>query len=262
VQWQDLYLARYYRGVEGWVDGTTEFHRLCAEHIPPGARILEIGAGPTNKTSQFLAGLGELHGVDLNESVKTNEALLTAAVIVEDRYPFDAADFDACVSNYVMEHVENPKRHLREIQRVLKPGGVFVFRTPNTWHYTALVSRRTPHSFHERLANRLRNLPDGSPDPCRTYYRLNSRRKLRAACAACGFELASLTMVEKEPSYGLSSRALFMMFLAWERLVNSRESLAGLRSNIFGVARKRPTADPDLAGSKKAGGRGSSPGMA
>lgn len=45
-------------------------------------------------------------------------------------------------------------------------------------------------------------------------------------------------LIEKEPSYGMSSKALFLMFLAYERLVNATDALAGLRANILGVLRR------------------------
>jgi hypothetical protein len=47
--------------------------------------------------------------------------------------------------------------------------------------------------------------------------------------------------MEKEPSYGMSSRALFLVFMAYERLVNGSGLLAPFRANIVGVFRK-PTA--------------------
>jgi hypothetical protein len=54
--------ARYYYSRPEFVDGTTEFHRLCAKFIPVGERVLEIGPGPTNATSAFLASRGIVVG--------------------------------------------------------------------------------------------------------------------------------------------------------------------------------------------------------
>jgi ubiquinone/menaquinone biosynthesis C-methylase UbiE len=131
MSWQQRYLERFYLNRNGWVDGTTEFHRLCAGIIKKGTKILEIGAGPTNRTSDFLATLGELHAVDIDAEVKNNRAAVTAHVIKGERYPFADETFDACVSNYVVEHIAMPTTHLREVWRVLKSGGAYLFRTPN-----------------------------------------------------------------------------------------------------------------------------------
>jgi 2-polyprenyl-3-methyl-5-hydroxy-6-metoxy-1,4-benzoquinol methylase len=240
--WQQRYIKRFYSGNRGWIDGTEEFHRLCRQVIGGSARILEIGAGPSNQTSRFLATCGELHGVDPDPSVMANDALTTAAVISNGVFPVTDAWFDCCVSNYVLEHVADPEMHLREVARVLKPDGAYVFRTPNRYHYVSLVSSLTPHWFHELVANRLRNLSSDSHDPYPTVYALNSSSAIRRWATAVGLHVDQLRLVEKEPSYGMRSRALFLALTAYERIVNSTGHLASLRANIFGVLRKQVAA--------------------
>ena len=94
VSWQDTYHRRFYDRSKGWIDGTQEFHDLCSATLPSGGRFLELGAGPSNRTSGFLAGIGELHGLDPDPDVKTNESLASAAVLENDRFPFEDGSFD------------------------------------------------------------------------------------------------------------------------------------------------------------------------
>lgn len=239
AMWQDRYMTRFYDRASGWVDGTKEFHDLCIHHIPRGWKILEIGAGPSNQTSRFLKTLGELHGIDPDPDVLNNDALTSARVLENDRYAYGDGEFDVCVSDYVMEHVADPDAHLREVNRVLKPGGVYLFRTPNRFHYVAVVSSLTKHWFHKLVANRARDLPAGAHDPYPTVYAMNTRSAVRRIADAHGFEVAQLRMVEKEPSYGKFSRLAFLSFMAYERAVNASEAAADLRANIFCVLRKR-----------------------
>ncbi len=236
--WRERYLSTFYDRSRGWVDGTTAFHELCRSVVPPGARILEVGAGPTNPTSRFLAGLGSLHGLDPDPAVRTNSALASASVLDASRYPFADGSFDACVSNYVLEHVADPGAHFAEVSRVLAPGGVYCFRTPNRYHYVTAVARFTPHWFHVLVANRLRNLPAEEADPHPTHYRANSQQDLRRLAGAAGLAVERLLLIEKEPSYGMSSRALFLAFMAYERLVNMSDLTENLRVNILAVLRK------------------------
>jgi SAM-dependent methyltransferase len=241
--WQDRYISRFYDRASGWVDGTTAFHELCQAVLPPGARILEVGAGQSNPTSRFLAALGSLHGLDPDPAVHGNTALTSASVLGTGAYPFDDSSFDACVSNYVLEHVEDPAAHFAEVSRVLAPGGVYCFRTPNRYHYVTAVAQLTPHWFHVLVANRLRNLPKEEADPYPTHYLANSQKDLRRLAAAAGLSVETLSLIEKEPSYGMSSRLLFLAFMAYERLVNATDLAANLRVNILGVLRK-PAASP------------------
>ncbi len=242
--WQERYLARFYDRSAGWVDGTSEFHALCRSVVPPGARILEVGAGPDNPTSRFLGSLGELHGIDLDTTVKENPTLVSATVLGSGPYPFADGWFDVCVSNYVLEHVADPAAHFSEVARVLAPGGVYCFRTPNRYHYVTAVARLTPHWFHLLVANRLRNLPAEQADPHPTFYRANTQRDLQRLARAAGLDTQTLSLIEKEPSYGMSSRLLFFTFLAYERLVNATELAANLRVNILGVLHKPRQAPP------------------
>ena len=236
--WQERYLERFYDRSAGWVDGTTEFHGLCAAVLPPRARILELGPGRRNPTSRFLATLGEVHGLDPDPAAGANESLRSAAVLEGEVFPCGTETFDACVSNYVIEHVEDPAAHLREVRRVLRPGGAYVFRTPNRFHYVAVAASLAPHWVHRRVANRLRNLAPEAGDPHRTLYRMNSRRAVRRLAAEAGLVVEQLRLVEKEPSYGMASRVLFLAFTAYERAVNATAAAAGLRANLFGVLRK------------------------
>src|SRR5262249_49961025 len=161
----------------------------------------------------------------------SNVGLTTAAVMTDGLFPLPDASFDCCVSNYVLEHVATPEKHLREVVRILKPGGAYAFRTPNRFHYVSLVSSVTPHWFHHLVANWLRDLPRDSLDPYPTFYALNSKPAIRSWASAVGLEVEQLRLVEKDPSYGMRSRVLFLAFTAYERIVNSTEWLANFRAN-------------------------------
>jgi SAM-dependent methyltransferase len=232
--WQESYLERFYPHSSWRRDGTTDFYALMKKYC--SGKILEVGAGPSNPTSDYLKTLGEIHGVDIDPSVLDNEALQSAAVI-QDAFPFPDQSFDSCISNYVCEHLTDPVQHLKEIYRVLRPAGFYIFRTPNRFHYVAMISSLTPYWFHLKVANRLRGVCGHDPYP--TQYRLNSRRKIIKLARESGFTIEYLRLVEKEPSYGMGSRILFLLFMAYERIVNCSELFAGFRSNLFVVLRKR-----------------------
>ncbi len=238
MSWQQRARGRFYDPASGFVDGTTEFHRLFESVVPPISRILEIGAGPSNQSSDFFATKGALTGLDIDPDVSGNRALTQCAVFDGGRFPFPDASFDVAVSNYVLEHVPDPELHLKEVERVLAPGGAYVFRTPNRYHYVALVSSLTPHWFHTLVANRLRGLPPEAHDPYPTVYAMNSRNAVRRFTRSASLRIEVLRLIEKDPSYGMASRLTFYPMMVYERVVNSTESLAVLRANILAVLRK------------------------
>jgi ubiquinone/menaquinone biosynthesis C-methylase UbiE len=98
-----------------------------------GERILDIGVGP-GLLAQDLATLvgeaGEMVGIDLSPdmvaaSARRLAALPQARVLEGDAaaLSFPDAYFDAAVSTQVYEYVADMPRALRELRRVLRPGG-------------------------------------------------------------------------------------------------------------------------------------------
>ena len=97
-------------------------------------RVLEIGVG-TGLSLPHYPQVDELVGVDPSEPM-LRRARRRAAELVRDvrlveapaeALPFEDEGFDTVVSLAVLCTVDDPARVLREIRRVLRPGGRFVF---------------------------------------------------------------------------------------------------------------------------------------
>lgn len=217
-------------------DGARIFYTWIRQHVGPQSVLLNLGAGPpTREKTRTLKGeVACVVGADIDPLVVENDELDEAVVISGGRLDLADARFDCVISDYVLEHVEDPKQFLSEVMRVMKPGASFFFRTPKIYHYVPLVSRATPHGFHRLIANRLRGLPEEAHEPWKTYYRMNSRRRLRALARDAGFARVELRTIENEPSYLMFHPIPFLIGVGYERVVNSTELLAGVRVNILG----------------------------
>jgi len=215
------------------------FHDLIERHAAAAREVLELGPGPANETTKFLAGrYAAVDGLDVDPDAAANSHLRRCFVYDGGRFPLADASYDAVVADYVLEHVEDPQHLLAEIVRVLRPGGVFFFRTPNVRHFIPFIARVTPHWFHRLVANPLRDLPAGAHDPYPTRFRMNTGRRVRRLAAAAGLREVELRFVEREPAYGMAARPLFLLFMGYERVVNSTRLLEGFRINLFEAYQK------------------------
>ncbi|MFM7466155.1 MAG: class I SAM-dependent methyltransferase [Cyanobium sp.] len=96
------------------------------------ARILDLGCGSGALLERLeVMGYRDLTGVDIRPPATTEAIRYVQADL--DQFRLDAADgsFDLALAVEVIEHIENPGLFLAELARLLKPGGLALFTTPN-----------------------------------------------------------------------------------------------------------------------------------
>jgi SAM-dependent methyltransferase len=185
-----------------------------------------------------------VYGIDPDQRVLQNPMLNTAKVARAEWIPFEDRVFDVVFADNVLEHLESPEVVFREVCRVLRPGGLFLFKTPNRWHYMPTIARLTPHAFHG-FYNRLRGRETVDTFP--TYYRANSRSRIGALARRAGMVVRSVEFVEGRPEYLRISPATYLLGYLYERVVNSLPSLAGLRVVILGNLARPAENEPQVS---------------
>jgi SAM-dependent methyltransferase len=99
-----------------------------------GERVLEVGVGAGTDHLQWARAGAQCYGVDLTDAaIETARAHLAVHGLESqlqrvdaETLPFEDGFFDTVYSWGVVHHTEHPDRMLREIRRVLRPGGQFI----------------------------------------------------------------------------------------------------------------------------------------
>ncbi len=217
-----------------WDD--TLFRERILACVRPDQVVLDVGAGAgIVQQMNFKGHVARICGVDLDPRVAENPMLDEGRVSDAASIPYDDAMFDVVFADNVLEHLAQPQTVFGEVARVLKPGGVFLFKTPNKWHYVPIIARMTPHGFHERI-NRWRGRVAADVFP--TLYRANSAGTVRRLAASAGLDVILIERIEKRPEYTRFSAPTYIVGAVYERLVNSTSLLERFRVLVVGKLRK------------------------
>lgn len=196
------------------------YHDHVAAVIQPTSRVLDVGCGRMSLAAEALQQAQQLIGIDLvHEDLRQNPLVHGAAIATANQLPFADGSFDVVVSQWVVEHFEQPRDAFREMSRVLRPGGHLVFLTTNANNYIPLVSRLVPDRLQKTLIQRLLRRPSHESFP--TFYRANTRRAVQRLATEAGLQIKEVDYIAN-PFYLAFNVGVFRVALAYEKLTDSQ----------------------------------------
>jgi len=175
------------------------YARTLSSLVAAGGKWLDIGCGRqilpawvmSQERQRALASKASLLiGMDVDEAILEHPHLDARVVGKGEKLPFACETFDLLTANMVFEHVENPSQVLREVCRVLKPGGRLLFHTPNYHNYLVALASLIPDSVKRRAIWFLEGREGKDIFP--TLYRLNTTGRIRQVAEECGLEVESI----------------------------------------------------------------------
>jgi ubiquinone/menaquinone biosynthesis C-methylase UbiE len=154
-----------------WIDGPWRIPFQAAEirhfqrlrSIPPGGRALEIGCGRGAGARLILESFqpARVDAIDIDPAMIRRAqrgvtprlaGRLDFRVADAQDLPFPTASMDAVFNFGILHHLEDWRKGIREIARVLKPGGVFCFEEIYPALYAGFILKWIlVHPRHDRF---------------------------------------------------------------------------------------------------------------
>lgn len=104
------------------------------EYTPKCHRLLDVGCDKGFFTIKYLRKANKVYAIDpSHESIclaRKNSKKIIFKIAFAEKIPFPDSFFDVVVITDAFEHVNNEKKTISEIYRVLKPGGKLIFSVP------------------------------------------------------------------------------------------------------------------------------------
>jgi SAM-dependent methyltransferase len=232
--WAERLREKYYRDE---VHPYRRFERAVSELLRPDQILVDAGCGRTAPVLQRFRGKArQLIGIDL---VSFDPSISGITLLNRDLTRTNLRDesVDVIMSRSVMEHITDPISTYSEMNRILRPGGHFVFLTANLWDYAAIIAKLVPNRYHPRIVAMVEGREEKDVFP--VHYRTNTRRAIARFADQTGFEIVSLEYLGQYPNYFLFNGLLFLIATGYEKFVDKIRPLHFLKGWILATLRKR-----------------------
>jgi ubiquinone/menaquinone biosynthesis C-methylase UbiE len=230
---QNEYRRQYAALVPGWQSSGDVFEGLVREAITPATHWLDVGGGRGGLVEKRHADVRTATTLDpdLASLLEHRAHAVPRTCGLAEALPYPANTFELITATWVLEHLPDPASVFREVHRVLKPGGQFIFLTPNGYHPLLAANRLS------KLLPRLQRLlvpklyARDEADTFPVQYRANDARTLTRLCEAV--ELRLQLHFIADPTYTAFNDGLFRVSATLERFIP-----ASFKIHIVGVAVK------------------------
>jgi SAM-dependent methyltransferase len=217
---QNTYRERYRAMRPGWQTSGNRLEAMVRSHVSPEANVLDLGCGRGGVVELIWRDVKLAAGLDPDSPSLIAHRASAMPILrgVGEHLPFAGSSFDLVVSVWVLEHLKEPLTVLSEVRRVLRPGGHFIFVTPNLRNPLLVLYRigKALPLVQTRLVSRFYGRHEADTFPVQ--YRANTVGGLRRLAAASGLEVAELLVVP-DPTYLAVNGFMFKTSVFAERLM-------------------------------------------
>lgn len=212
------------------------FKLLLKKYITPETRLLDVGCGHKAYGAEYYKKAKWRVGVDPDtEALAANELMDEKILSKIEDLPVFAEKFDLVISQFVLEHIENPDEVIKKISAATKSGGHFIFMTSNLHSPLIALSKITPTFIKKYLKKYFFGIDARDTFP--TKYRINTLSRLDFYLRRHGFHKSEVHMVGVLTYFSFSKIVLFLK-VALDKILDKFSYFDRFRTHIVGVYEK------------------------
>jgi len=187
--------CRYARVLRSYVEGASRWLEVGC-----GRQVLPSWAMPLEEQRQMVSRASLFVGIDPCPAIREHPLLREKVIALAGALPFKEGSFDLVTANMVLEHAREPAEFLADVRRVLKPGGKFLFHTPNYFYYLTFLASLVPDGLKRRIVQILEQRREEDVWPA--CYRANTPGRIRELAEHCKLHVELLSVVGSAGSFG------------------------------------------------------------
>jgi ubiquinone/menaquinone biosynthesis C-methylase UbiE len=243
---RDLALKFYSKVEQKIVPGLrySQYHYLdvIGPMMTRGTRWLDLGCGHqvfaewmTAEEIELVSRAGLFVGVDVDvPGVQAHRNLKNPVLGNLTSLPFSDGAFEMITANMVVEHLDQPLAVLDEVHRVLRPGGCFIFHTPNSRCFAIRVGSWLPQFAKNVLIRLLEGRQEH--DVFKTFYRMNTPGEVRELSQKANFKVIEIRLVNSSAATMMLGPFVLIELLGLRLL--GHPYFADRRSNLIAILKK------------------------
>lgn len=240
-------LNRLYWSLERLIDpgvpsSQVRYAETLRSVLKPGMDWLDLGCGHSilpywiDGQEELVARAKSLIGYDYDWASLLKHRQISRLVSGDIvNLPFRENAFDLITANMVVEHLTDPAQSLAEVRRILRPGGRFLYHTPNRRYYMTAVARMVNQDLKNKIVWIMERRAEDDVFP--TFYRMNTEEDIQSAARAAGLQVETLLAINTSSTGQILLGPFVLADLAWRRATRA-DGLRQFRSNYVVVLRK------------------------
>lgn len=226
-------LVKIYQGGKSISDIYWRILNLMVKHE---MIVLDLGAGEKGMISLFKDRKLKIIGFDISaQQLKKNRNLTYRVCGDAQQLPFKDECVHIIISQWLVEHLPNPKCFYKESRRILKKSGFLIAVTNSLFCPLMLFNAVMPEFIRDRIKKKA--LPkEIKEDTFPTYYRANTRLRIKKIAKEVGFETATIKFAS-DLSFFIFNKTIFAILIIFDQICEMK-IFNPMKMHIISICKK------------------------